>query len=553
MPQLFPHLRQLCDKSPMRNFRRAPVWVAIFGLAIALVVFFQQRRDDDQATGEVADLASLPADAGHSEQPGAAVATTAGSIAEFSDEGDLKCAQTVSDAADIVLKEHNLPDPFQEQESDDDGALAEIRDAQRILASSRDPEHFLVSLLLESPESRAANDATAQVTLLDLGDRASRSGSKLLAWHALRACAAAKPSCPIAHLEQRLLEADRQNAEAWALVATLRYERGDVSGALAAMQGAARAQTSTWYWTETIALIERSLAAQTSMSYEYRMTNAFGSGAVALPSPGLLDMCKAESAANRAWGEACLALGRVRAERNETMLAKLFAYSLREQALTALGDREGAAEVAAERAFVDAERRISGASREPGASMQRLQWALIMSDPVRMHAYLGTVRQFGEDAAPRMFLRQELPPLLKRAGLLEREGTPECVAKYLVGTRRATPGQQVQVADELYISLRSTSTRRQESVRIRPDGKFSLPFVRGTRTADGKTVRPVREVVAAGKTTAQLQREIAAMLSEFERSPEVQVILLSRLPVEELRAEFDKAQKEAAEEASKAR
>src|SRR5204863_7982758 len=115
--------------------------------------------------------------------------------------------------------------------------------------------------------------------LLNLGERAIGSGSKLLAWHALRACDGAKQSCPIAHLEQRLLEIDRLNAEAWALVATLKYRRGDGAGALAAMQRAARAPASTWYWTETIALIERTLAAQMDMPYSPRMSSAFGTGA----------------------------------------------------------------------------------------------------------------------------------------------------------------------------------------------------------------------------------------------------------------------------------
>jgi hypothetical protein len=153
------------------------------------------------------------------------------------------CEQTVNDAADFAVMEASAANPLEASERSDDRLRSELSNLQRKSAGSGDPEHFLTALLLARPERRASSDPSAQTTMLDLGVRAAGSDSPLLAWHALRACVEAKESCPFAHLEQRWLEADRHNAEAWALVATLEYRRGDVAGALAAMQGAAPATT----------------------------------------------------------------------------------------------------------------------------------------------------------------------------------------------------------------------------------------------------------------------------------------------------------------------
>jgi hypothetical protein len=526
----------------MRTSRRAFFWITILGVLTALVVFLQ-RRADDPAVTEAAGSTSQSIDATRTSQPVEPDGTSTALITSFTDEAQSQCARTISDAADFVTLGRNSASPVPAEESAGD-RVTELAAAQRTLEASRDPEHFLAALLLDPAGRQSPNDAAAQTRLLDLGDRAVKSGSKVLAWHTLRACVVAKQFCPVAHLEQRLLEVDRQNADAWAMVATLRYERRDFAGAFTAMQGAARAPTSTWYWTETIALIERSLAAQSAMPYEERMGHAFGAGASTLPSQtNLHEMCKAESASSRAWAEACLAFGKLQAERNETDAARSIALSIRERALTALGDREGAAEVAAVLAHVRAQQYAMG--REPAMSMDLLREAVMESDPSRLRAYFGAVQQFGEVAGTRMFLRQELPPLLERAGLLQREGVRECVAQYFVGTRQATADQRAQVADELHISTRSRSRGGQGITRIRPDGRITLPLIPGTRAADGVVMRTEREIEAAGKTTEQLQREIAAMLSEYHQSPEVLVTLLSPGSREELQREFDNARREA--------
>jgi hypothetical protein len=537
----------------MRSSRRALFWIAILGLAITLVAFLQ-RRDGEPAAAEAAGNTPQQIEATRTVQRADPADVSAASTADSRDEADLKCAQTLNDAADFVLRENNLPDPLQDRESDadNDRLPGELNEAQRILAGSPDPEHFLAALLLEPPENRISNDASAQAKRLELGERAARSGLKVLAWHALNACAAAKQSCPIAHLEQRLLEADKQNAEAWALVATLRYKRGDVAGALAAVQGAASAPTSTWYWSETIDLIERSLAAQTKMRYVDRMGAAVAAG---VPTPfdlgAFRDMCKVESASTRSWSKACLDYVTLRGKRNETMAARLTAHSMREQILTALGEREGAAEAAAqtvtERAQMSAE---LNAVQEPGRSMWRLRWALTASDPALLHAYLGALQQSGEIEGHRMFLRQEVPSVLERTGLLQRNGVRECAAQFFVGTRPASAGQRVQVADDLLVATVGPNRLGQKTLRIPPDGRITVPFIPGTRTVDGKSMPSEREIVAAGKTTEQLRREIEMILSAYHRSPQVILTLFPRGLPEDLHLEFDNARKEAAQRRS---
>jgi hypothetical protein len=469
------------------------------------------------------------------------------------------CEQTLSDLEQFAVQELAAVDPDPSKERDEEWWQTELENLQRRAAGSRDPELFLTSVLLDPPERRVSEDPLARTTLLDLGVRATEAGSPLLAWHALRACVEAGQACPYEHLVQRLFEADRQNAESWVLLATFRYRRGDVAGALTAMQGAARAPKATWYWAQTIALAERSLAAQTEFSFQERIV-AFGAGAGTLPSAsGLRDMCRAESAKSREWGEACLAFGELRGEHADTTLAQLLAYSLREQALTALGETGLAAEEAAGYALFGADR-VGGRLAPVGT----LFTALYASNPARLRAYLNAIQQFGEEEGARVLFRQELPLLLQRAALLEREGVRECVAQFFeprtpMGTRAAMAGHQLQVGDEFLVSVRGGITLATV-VQVRPDGTFLMPLSAAATsrrtaeelergiTASGRSARPAQQqIVALGKTTGELQREIATLLTRRDQAPEVLVILVLPRSREQLRLEFDSALREAAE------
>jgi len=431
-----------------RASRRAFVWMTILGLLIGLT--FIWLRHGAAPAVKPSDGALLPiGDAGTTRHAAPAATPASGHRAASTGSSDSKtarkCAQTVNDAVEFAKMEQSAANPVQAPEPKDKWLHTELDNLGRNTIGSGNPELLLTTLLLDPPETRSSSDPSVRPTLPDFGARAASSGSPLLAWHALRICADAKQPCPFADPEQSLLQADRQNADAWALVATLRYQRGDVAGALSAMQGAASAPTSIWYWTETIALVERALATGTAIPYPDRVEEAFGAAAAALPpesSP--LKMCRVESATSRAWGEACLAFGTLEGEHNETEMAQGIAYAIREQALRALGDTESAAKVAAEHALFTAGRTAGGL--ELTTSKAELRYALIATDPARLHACLSDVQQSGENTGARAFLRQELPPLLERAGLLDRDGTQECFAQFFeppaaVGTHAATAGR----------------------------------------------------------------------------------------------------------------
>ena len=537
----------------MVTARRTLAGIAILGLAIALVII-QQRRGDAPAVDAV-DGASPPIDdAGAIEQaaPAAAPATdrTPASASITEDEAIGICAQIIDDATAFAEMERNAASLLDAKPSNDQ-ISAERENLPRSLAGSPDPELFVTAFLLDRPERRMSDDASAYARLVEFGRHAADSGSPFLAWHALRACVEAEEYCPYPHLEQSLLEADRDNAEAWAMVATLRYRRGDGVGALSAIQDAAHASTSTVYLTETMAMTERSLAEHTAMPYMDRLSLAIAAGTSAFPAT-LNRICSNESAASRAWAEACLAFGTLQGEHNETDFGHLIAYRIREQALTALGDIEGAAEVAEEAALYRVERSAGLAGLF--GTINSLAWVLVSTDPERLQTYLDAVRELGEVEGSRRFLRRELPPLLDRAGLLDQEGTRECVAQFLeppaaVGTLSATfrdyPVEQypIQVGDQLQIAVLGAEALAN-SLQVGLDGTITLRRVAGGALDDAV-------IAAVGKTTGQIEREIATLVSERQPSsspsPEVFVILVSPRSVEDLQLEFDEALREAAE------
>lgn len=333
-----------------------------------------------------------------------ALSTAPAASAAASDELIESCAQFVEDATTFLRTERLAPDVPGNEVLEDVRLSAALDRLHRELAGTRDPDLFLADVLLGPGIAWGAITPSDQKQLRDLGERAAEGGSALLAWHALRTCADGGAACPFTHLEERLLAADNQNAEAWVLVATLRYRRGDRAGALAAMRGAASAPTATWYWTETIALLDRSLAARTSLPYRDRVLAAFGAAAArTIPVPAHAQrMCQTESALHRGWAEACLAFGELRLARNEAQLAKSLADPIREHALHA-----------------------------ESIQLEELKMALVETGPARLQAYLSHVQQLGELEGARQMLRQELPLVLERAGMMARADAKSCVARIL--------------------------------------------------------------------------------------------------------------------------
>lgn len=529
----------------MRTSRRTIAGMILLALLTVVIVVMQRSGGDDIAEAR-ADTAAPPVDDTDVTQdfegattvstrnPATAWAAIAGELTR--DSSDPACVQVVEDAANFATRERSAAGTPEDQEAYNDWVMAELAKLERSAASLRDPEVLLPSFLLSTHEDRTAPDASRRNNLLEFGTHAASSGSPVLAWHALRACAEARQSCPISHLEQDLLDLQRGNAEAWALVAAIRYQRGDVSGALAAMKGAANASTATWHGPETIVLVERTLATHTAIPYPDSADLAFGAGAAApIPtSPGLNTMCRVESVASRAWAEACLAFGTLRLEHIETEMGKGQAYGITRQALTTLGETERAAEAQSAYERFSAERMAGG--QEAMAAVLRLQAALVGIDRAKLHTYLGAARGFGETYGRREFLRQEVPGLMERAGLADREGARDCMAEIVLearavgDTRQAILEHRLRPGDELHITLRDNNRSVNLTRRIGPDGKIRLP--RGL------------SLTAAGVTTEQFQRELATAISGGGQPPEALVIPISRRPRGELRQESGNASRQ---------
>jgi polysaccharide biosynthesis/export protein len=108
---------------------------------------------------------------------------------------------------------------------------------------------------------------------------------------------------------------------------------------------------------------------------------------------------------------------------------------------------------------------------------------------------------FGQAAQPGAVPAETPPaaPATPAATVAPAPANPSVGANYLIG-----PGDTLQIF--VWRNAELTST-----VPVRPDGKISTPLV--------------EDMVAVGKTPSQLARDIEKVLSEFIRSPQVNVIV----------------------------
>ncbi len=412
----------------MRVRNRVIAAAAAFAVVAAVLCFYL--RDGDAEMPDTAQEMHLPA--GIDVRPPQTVSADASAAATVQPTtgADLRttttddvCIGLFNEAAAFAWMESGVP-VLPPALADGSDWAAESRKLKETAHLQSDQDHLLAALAV-GPD---LEDQQATAIIVELADRSIAQGSPMLAWHALRACFATGSSCPFARLEQGLLDLQRDNAEAWAMVAIHRYRAGDSTGALEAMRGAARASTSTWHWPETVAAIDHALAMHTSLSLPERIGSAFG--VAQLPAlGGQRKMCDAESQGSRIWAEACLALAELRAQHNETELGRAYSSSLRARALQALGEPDRAAEVVAQEAQRQASR--AAQSRPLQASLAQLREVLISTDPERLRALLDSMRVHGEIASWQVFLRQHGPALMGRAGLLGRAGAKDCVARLL--------------------------------------------------------------------------------------------------------------------------
>jgi hypothetical protein len=277
--------------------------------------------------------------------------------------------------------------------------LAGVKD--RLLVSTN-AEHLHLAALIE-------RDPVARVEHIERAV-AQNSTDPFLMWHAVRYCfeAAARSNCPLSEWEDKLLEIDGQNSEAWIRIATNRYLEGNEQEAYRALQRAATAAVTRAYWTETVEMIERGLSAGSDLAFPDRAGMAFGVAATRLPDYSTyLDMCKEQAATNVDWAYACLAYGELVERQGKTEMGQAFALHYQGVALEALGEDEGLREVI---------------SRQDARKLQRLDAfdrsndlteRLMVTNSTLFAAYLANVRTHGELVAQAR-MRNEVRQWLSR-------------------------------------------------------------------------------------------------------------------------------------------
>jgi hypothetical protein len=160
------------------------------------------------------------------------------------------------------------------------------------------------------------------------------------------------------------------------------------------MRAASAAETNV-YWPETVGLVERGLDAAGAYPFSARASTAFGVAAANQPDyKGQVAMCKARSAVDRAWADACLRYGQVAEQRRKTVLGQTSARTLQIAVLEAIGDEEAVARVRTrvQQGVATADRRRAD--------------ALIMSGPRPFARYLAKLQESGELAAVAYMLEE---------------------------------------------------------------------------------------------------------------------------------------------------
>jgi len=253
------------------------------------------------------------------------------------------------------------------------------------LSVSPTAEHLILAAFLD-------DDSASRIGIIDRAVSSNRHDAFTL-WNAVHICTEEHEAtgCPLRDWEQQLLRVDGQNSESWIRVAANRYESRDLDGALEALKRAAASAETRAYWTETIEMAERGLAAGADLSFQERATMAFNIASSNLPLWGdYMDMCGAQSAIDVDWAYACLAYGRTLENQGRTFNGLLIGLAIQEASLEALSDRDGLARL---------EQRKAARSRELSAlASDKMSMAeqLVTSTPDEFSSYLASVRRSGE-------------------------------------------------------------------------------------------------------------------------------------------------------------
>ncbi len=355
-------------------------------LAAALVVLlalaaFLGFRDNSNDSGI---LAPTPITAG--AQPAEALPAP---IAEIPEE-EVRSALAAVCSTDTL--ESANKELTQEEIQEQINAFKELRQSlsERLSVSSSAEHLHLAALLEDDPSLR-----------VDLIERAiSRNPSNpYLVWSAVRVCSdsAVSLDCPLGDWQQRLIAVDGQNSESWVRIAANRYAAGETDAALDALRHAATAAETRIYWTETVEMIERGLAAAGSdQPFPERAGMAFGFAAMMLPRYGdYTRMCVEQSSRSAEWAYTCLGYGELAENQSKTEIGVSIGRSMQKLALEALGDMEKAADIEQQLQ----RRRQERLSADIDHTM--LTERLMVSNPTMFTAFLAKTRSVGEVAARR--------------------------------------------------------------------------------------------------------------------------------------------------------
>lgn len=376
----------------MSSARRLSVFVALVATLLSLF-YFHGRRDnpDDSQIAAPAPVSVdvRPADAIQSPPTEFPAAELRSALADV-----CSSAATNSSDKDWTQEETQAQiDAFDEQKLS----------LSQSLSASSSAEHLHLAALLE-------NDPVARVELLEQAISSSPS-DPFLVWSAVRVCSdsAASLDCPLADWQQRLIAVDGQNSESWIRIAANRYAAGDTEGALEAMRHAATAGETRIYWTETVEMFERGLAAAGSeQPFPERAGMAFGLAAMMLPFYGdHTRMCVEQSPLNAEWAYTCLRYGELAENQSKTEIGVAIGRSMQKLALEALGEKEKAADI---------EQKIQRRRQErlsADIDHTNLTERLMISNSTMFTAFLAKTRSVGEVEARRQIVA-EIDRLLER-------------------------------------------------------------------------------------------------------------------------------------------
>ena len=270
------------------------------------------------------------------------------------------------------------------------------------LAVSSSADHLHLAALL-------ANGSESRIELIDRAVSLNPNDAFVL-WHAVQICAEKRiaPRCPPRDWEQRLLEIDGQNSESWARVAANRYRVDDLDGALDALRYAAASAETRAYWTETVEMIERGLAAASDYAFPVRASMAFGIAASNQPDySDYVRMCRKQSTKSVEWAYACLAYGKLVESQGKSNMGVSIARAIQKLALETLGDEDKLAAVK-KRQQSFREKMLDSVGDDYLVAER-----LMVSSPAMFSAYLAAVRTHGELAA-RAHLVEETRRLLQQ-------------------------------------------------------------------------------------------------------------------------------------------